>query len=104
MPSSLAGVAQLWLTMILAPEDTCRRAMPLLIQLHLRPAPHLDKSHLVVGRVLSGMEVVRQIERSAVFLPSLEGQATLVDQPSVETKEPTFGWVRASNMWSGRKD
>ena len=42
MPSSLAGVAQLWLTMILAPEDTCRRAMPLLIQLHLRPAPHLD--------------------------------------------------------------
>ena len=30
MPSSLAGVAQLWLTMILAPEDTCRRAMPLL--------------------------------------------------------------------------
>ena len=42
MPSSLAGVSQLWLTMMLAPEETCRRAMPLLVQLHLRPAPHLD--------------------------------------------------------------
>lgn len=42
LPSSLAGTEALWRLLLLAPEATGRSAMPLLVQLHLRPAPTLD--------------------------------------------------------------
>ena len=42
VPSSLQGTQQLWLTVTCAPEDTARMAMPLLVQLHLKAAAHID--------------------------------------------------------------
>jgi hypothetical protein len=43
-PSTLQGTQQLWLTVACAPEETARIALPLLVQLHLSPAAHLDLS------------------------------------------------------------
>ena len=44
MPSSLTGMRELWLAMTVAPEESRRLALPLLVKLHLRPAAALDLS------------------------------------------------------------
>jgi len=41
VPSSLQGTQQLWLAIACAPAETSRMALPLLVQLHLKPAAHL---------------------------------------------------------------
>ena len=53
VPSSLQGTQQLWLTVACAPEETSRMALPLLVQLHLRPASHIDAT-IVRQELLQG--------------------------------------------------
>ena len=42
LPSTLQGMQQFWLTIVCAPEAACRTAMPLLVQLHVKPSAQLD--------------------------------------------------------------
>ena len=53
MPSSLTGMRELWLAMTVAPEESRRLALPLLVKLHLRPAAALDLS-IVRHELLQG--------------------------------------------------
>ena len=43
-------------------------------------APHLDKSHVIFGRVLIGMEVVRQVERTPVDNDDMPREEVLIDE------------------------
>ena len=47
-------------------------------------APHLDKSHVVVGRVIAGMEIVRQVERCAVDGDDRPIEPVLIDDCGCE--------------------
>ena len=64
MPSSLTGMRELWLAMTVAPEESRRLALPLLVKLHLRPAAALDLS-IVRHELLQGAFHLQRIATPA---------------------------------------
>ena len=85
MPSSLTGMRELWLAMTVAPEESRRLALPLLVKLHLRPAAALDLS-IVRHELLQGA------------FHALQRIATPAGQPSTAPGRPPAPSARAQSQ------